>query len=243
MTQYNSITDNNILKNFPKENNVEESYIIDFEEIEDFFTENKDVLLKRVIIQVNNIPDYFKFLNKKYLFAGENVWLSTTLDGKTLDGKNNYSTIWIIANINYLRWCSYAYDEQNNVLFLSKKYKENKELYKIYDNYFAINIDKIADLPIDSDEIEIEIDADKLNYLNNQNEIKYEIIKKYTNGSALVKLFNPSFGIPITGIDKLDSIYVIDNEIKKKKYRNRRYNCRKGNVRGKKKIFKINYKI
>lgn len=123
-------------------------------------------------------------------------WTSLTPNGKKV-GKVP-SIAWF-TNIDI--------DKRHEELILCKSF--NQDDYPMYDNYNAWNVDKVADIPIDT-AFELVVDDDRYKSLSatygNDCELIETLKETIQDGTTRaiyrVKIENPILGVPITFIDK-----------------------------------------
>ncbi|RLI59436.1 MAG: modification methylase [Candidatus Asgardarchaeum californiense] len=157
----------------------------------DFRSEECIRLLKKMDIVVTNPPfslfrEYIARLikyGKKFLIIGSmnaitykevfpliknnQIWLGRNSVNEfiTPDGK--------IKKFGNIVWyTNLTHKKRNEELVLVKKYKGNKKEYPKYDNYDAINVNKIVDIPVDYDGVM----GVPITFLNKHNPEQFEII-------------------------------------------------------------------
>ena len=135
------------------------------------------------------------------------LWLGVSLQGtkcsflvpETYKGKNVFIEDGVRkAKVNNAIWfTNIPHDKRNQPLDLYKKY--NPTDYKIYDNYCAINVDKVSDIPID-EYIEIKVKDEEISKWKATYGDDAEIIEE--NDEKRIKIKNPVYGVPITFLTK-----------------------------------------
>ena len=123
-------------------------------------------------------------------------WTSLTPDGKK------------VGKVPAIAWfTNLDIDKRHEKLILYKEF--NSDEYPMYDNYNAWNVDKVADIPINTHFV-IVVDKERykslLNTYGNDCELIEAIQEATTEGTTRalyrVKVENPIIGVPITFLDK-----------------------------------------
>jgi hypothetical protein len=91
------------------------------------------------------------------------------------------------------------HNKRNTPLDLYRKY--NPTDYEIYDNYCAINVDKVAEIPED-DYIDIDIDEEGYPKWKADYGDDVEILENQNNMKIKIRVHRPIWGTPITFLDK-----------------------------------------
>ena len=91
-------------------------------------------------------------------------------------------------------WTNIDLNKRHQKLLLYKNY--DPEIHQVYDNYCAINVNKIVDIPIESD-IELEIADKDLPKWQSVYGSDLTIISQ-GGGRTVIRVYNPVFGVPIT---------------------------------------------
>ena len=116
--------------------------------------------------------------------------------GWRIDDKGNK-----FIRVKGVRWFTNIDTDQSyrhQKLILCKSYYKNPELYPKYDNYDAINVDKVADIPYDYlADIGVPI-----TYLDKHNPEQFDIVRFRTSESSSGGGCNGVMGVPITFLDK-----------------------------------------
>ena len=184
--------------------------------------------LKEADVVVTNPPfslfrDYVKQLmdyNKKFLILGNNNAITYKEIFPYI--KNNELWLGFSANKTMKFQLSDSYEKWDEMDKNGKKYgkvpaitwftniphnKRNQPLdlnptdYKIYDNYCAINVDKVAEIPED-DYIDIEIDEEDYPKWKAAYGDDVELIEDGENNKKKIRVHRPVWGTPITFLDK-----------------------------------------
>lgn len=190
-------------KNGNKVPDIEEIGIKKLKGNGDFRSEESITLLKEADIVISNPPfslfrEYVAQLieyKKKFLIIGNQnaityketfklikdnkIWLghksNIVMDFKVPD---NYSSKNGYVKVPAISWfTNLSHNKRNEDLILYKKY--NKEEYPKYDNYDAINVDKVKDIPVDYNGIM----GVPITFLGKHNPEQFEIIGYHNGGN------------------------------------------------------------
>lgn len=150
---------------------------------------------KFIIIGNNNAITYkeiFPYIKNNQLWLGMNFV-------KSFEKPNG--DIQKFGNISWFTNVPYVYDRKP--LILTKSYYDNPSVYPKFDNFDAINVDKVADIPMDYDGIM----AVPITFLYKYNPTQFEIIDMSTMSGV-----SANYWTMINGIPKYSRVF-----IKKKK--------------------------
>ncbi len=130
------------------------------------------------------------------LLKDNKLWVGYTLAKEFLtpDGTiKKFGNIGWFTNVNIKK--------RSEDIILYKKYKDNKDDYPKYDNYDAINVDKVADIPMDYNGAM----GVPITFMNKFNPEQFEIlgIDRYIEGNA-----TPNKRFMINGIEKYARIII-----------------------------------
>ena len=172
---------------------------------------------KFLIIGNNNAISYKDFFH--YIKDGK-VWLGRTLftgkmpffrvssDYNLTNSRFEKREDGLYKQVNGVCWfTNLSNDDKRETLVLYKKY--NKDEHPSYDNYDAINVDKVTDMPIDFDGV-IGMPITGLKYLWSDGKIHAEINGKDTQFEIIGITENADYLKPlyIDGNDKYDRGYI-----------------------------------
>ena len=129
---------------------------------------------KFLIIGSLNVIKYKEFFP---LLKNNKIWLGYNHVKKFLNANSEKQKFG-----NVLWHTNFDYDKRHENLLLYKKY--NPEEFPKYDNYDAINLDKVSDIPVDYDGV-IGV---PITFLDKYNPEQFKIIG-ITNHSAMVDIF------------------------------------------------------
>ena len=125
------------------------------------------------------------------LIKDNKIWLGYTKPGEFMTEENKLST-----NLTGLTlwWTNIDLNKRHQKLLLYKNY--DPEIHQVYDNYCAINVNKIVDIPVESD-IELEIADEDLPKWQSVYGSDLTIISQ-GGGRTVIKVYSPVLGVPIT---------------------------------------------
>jgi len=150
------------------------------------------------------------------LIRDNKIWLGVTLDGRNIwfeipDSYEKYHKIendkkyaFVAGTIWYT---NLPHKKQNEKLILTSKYEGNEKDYPKYDNYDAVNIDRVVNIPKDYDRVM----GVPITFLNKYNPKQFEIIGLAAGnikGLAGIKSFTGKDGPYINGKLKYGRIMI-----------------------------------